>query len=280
MKVKNSVLVLLGLSLCFGGFANYANADETWFKDDDIVTLTIYEGRDIDIDLESPVARLSNVRADLRGGKDSVALRLIDAHNRVSGNVKLLEVEYRTAAGESRDLALPSELRARLLNYLKEVPQTVSREINRFDCTCFAFYLHGTNPKEVLVPRFPGVFALHLPPDAEVIGTGIPTEATLEQGSIVAMPGHTAVYIGNGLYLSKLGSNGLVVTNFSALADLFSPFFAPVYVSGAKDWKDDVLTIKILSINELFLKFKRLLNKPYLNSHLAIWFRMSSDFFS
>ena len=134
-----------------------------------------------------------------------------------------LEINIYTPIGQSQ-LDIPEAVTQRLLSFLERGPVPY----NFCDCHCFGAFLgglpypHGSRNGELIPAQFPGVKR-----------TQINSEAVLKPGDVVLLAetidensyktNHTAVYLGEGLYISKLGgTGGFVVTNLTEISKAYN----------------------------------------------------------
>lgn len=110
--------------------------------------------------------------------------------------------------GKSSEVNLPREMNERLVSYLINGGEPTSP----FDCNCFAHYFNGV---EYVFGTFRSELWSINPLSSE---SDLAVGDTIIIGYSLNRITHLAIFIGNGLYLSKFGSNGpLIVSDLNAM---------------------------------------------------------------
>ena len=129
-----------------------------------------------------------------------------------------LKINIQTQDGSFSELDIPEAVNQRILNYLES-----GSSQSYCDCHCFGAlvadqpYPHKIMPDGTPYYTAPGTKRTRLHSDAQLkAGDVILLGEALDEKNFKT--NHTAIYLGNGLYLSKLGHGaGLVVTNLSEI---------------------------------------------------------------
>jgi hypothetical protein len=126
------------------------------------------------------------------------------------------------------EIKLPEKVSQRFLALFKESP-TKTQCGRDFDCTCFAHYAHGIDPKEV----FDKLRGLFFDPTAErrVLEEYWQIEAfwegDLQPSDVVKLSAgmdlHFAIYLSPGVYISKFGEGAVYATDLGEMERVY-PF--------------------------------------------------------
>lgn len=176
----------------------------------------------------SPRSRLANLASSLKvmiregklDGERSINLRTarevvlynagseVSMHKIMEGekvDIKSDEVDFilEGADGKEKILNLPTEIKSRFIDYFRH------SSASPYNCYGYVLHLHGWldegfSDNDLNYKTVEGVDELRS-------GDAIRISQKSSQGGIVPM--HYAIYIGDGLFLSKMGSGGRVIIN-------------------------------------------------------------------